>query len=122
MSEPGTETQAIGSEARSWALGAHLSALVGIVIPFGNIIAPLVIWLTKKEADPFIDDQAKEALNFNISVAIYAIAAGVLTVILIGFLLLAAVLIFWVVMLVIAAVRSNNGERFRYPLSIRFIK
>ncbi len=121
MSETQSQTT-IASEVKSWALGVHLSALVGLVIPFGNILAPLVIWLVKRESDPYIDEQGKEAVNFNISVAIYAIAAGILTVILIGFLLLAAVAIFWVAMIIIGAVRANNGEHFRYPLSIRLIK
>lgn len=122
MSQTETETRTMSNEVRSWALGAHLSALAGLVIPFGNILAPLVIWLVKREMDPFVDSQGKEALNFNISVAIYAIGAGILTVILIGFLLLAAVLVFWLVMVILASVRVNAGEPFKYPLAIRFIK
>ncbi len=122
MSPTDTESSTIASEARSWALGAHLSALAGLIVPFGNILAPLIIWLVKRETDPFVDDQGREAVNFNISVAIYAIGAGILTVILIGFVLLAAVVIFWIAMLILGATRANNGERFRYPLSIRFVK
>ena len=109
-------------DARTWAMLCHLGALAGYIIPFGNIIAPLVIWLIKKDESPLVDDQGKESLNFQISITIYALVALVLTLIIIGFILLPAVGIFGLVMVIIAAVQSNSGEKYRYPLCIRFIK
>ena len=109
-------------DARTWAMFCHLGALAGYIIPFGNIIAPLVIWLIKKDESPFVDDQGKESLNFQISITIYALVALLLTVIVIGFFLLLAVGIFALVMVIIAAVKANDGEKYRYPLCIRFIK
>ena len=100
----------------------HLSAFAGFIIPLGNIIAPLVIWLIKRAESPFIDDQGKEALNFQISMIIYAVISWILVTIFIGYLLLFAVGIFDIVMVIMAALKSNEGERFRYPLCIRFIK
>jgi uncharacterized protein len=75
------------AEERQWAMFAHLSALVGVIIPLGSIIGPLVIWLIKKDTMPFVNDQGKEALNFNITVGIAAIVCWILCFILIGFLL-----------------------------------
>ncbi len=109
-------------DARTWAMFCHLGALAGYIIPFGNIIAPLVIWLIKKDESPLVDDQGKESLNFQISITIYALVALVLTLIIIGFFLLFAVGIFALVMVIVATVKVNSGEKYRYPLCIRFIK
>jgi uncharacterized protein len=82
----------------------------------------LVIWLVKKDEYAFVDDQGKEALNFQISITIYSLVSGVLILALIGIPLLIAVIIFSVVMTVIAAIKANGGEYYRYPLTIRFVK
>ena len=97
-----------------------LSLFVGI--PFGNILGPLIIWLIKKDQFPFVNDQGKESLNFQISVTIYYIVAAVLMLALIGFLLLPAIAIFAIVEVIMASVKASKGIPFRYPLSIRFIK
>jgi uncharacterized Tic20 family protein len=101
---------------------SHLLALVGyFLIPFGNVAAPLIIYLMKKDESPFVADQAKESLNFQISVCIYALISGVLVLILIGFLLLAAVVVAAAILTIIASVKAANGETYRYPLTIRLI-
>jgi len=110
------------AEERQWALFAHLSALCGLVIPFGTIIGPLVIWLIKKETMPFVNDQGKEALNFNITVAIAMIVSWILCFILIGFVLLAVVGIGWLVLVIIATIRANEGTTYRYPFTLRLVK
>lgn len=109
-------------DARTWAMFCHIGAFAGYIIPFGNIIAPLIIWLIKKAESPLVDDQGKESLNFQISVTIYAFVALLLTLILIGYILFVALMIFDLVMVIIAAVKVNSGEKYRYPLCIRFIK
>ena len=109
-------------DVRLWGMLSHLSALSGFVgIPFGNIIGPLVILLVKGKEDAFIESQAKEALNFQISMIIYGIVAGVLCIVLIGFLLLVGLFMADIVLTVIAAVKANQGESYRYPVTIRFI-
>ena len=110
------------NEEKQWALFAHLSALIGYIIPFGSIIGPLVIWQIKKNEMPFVDDQGKEALNFQITVAIIAIICFVLILILIGILLLWALAIANLVFIIIAALAANNGQAYRYPFAFRFIK
>ena len=110
-------------QARAWAMGCHLAALVMFVgIPFGNILGPLVIWLIKKNEHGLIDEQGKEALNFQISMAIYGIVAFILVFLVIGWFLLVALAVADVVLIVMAAVKVNNGESFQYPLTLRFIK
>lgn len=125
-------------ESRMWAMLAHLSALLGaFVLPFvGGIAAPLMIWLIKKDEMSFVEDQAKEALNFNLSMAIYGTVIGalmvislLLTFVLIGlplmFLLIIASLglvTFWVVLTIVAAVKANEGVAYRYPLTLRLVK
>lgn len=110
------------AEARQWAMFAHLSALIGYLIPFGSIIGPLVVWQIKKNEMPFVDDQGKEALNFQITVAILAIVAILLILILIGILLLWVLAIADLVFIIIAAIAANNGQTYRYPFAFRFIK
>jgi len=101
----------------------HLSALVAYIgVPLGHVIGPLVVWLIKKDQYSLVDDQGKEALNFQISVTIYGIAAGLLIFLLIGFVLLPAVIIFDLVMTIVGAVKANQGIAYRYPLCIRFVK
>lgn len=105
------------------ALFVHLSAFsIFVGIPFGWIIGPLVIWLIFRDRSAFIDEHGKEALNFQISYTIYSMISLILCLILIGFLLLAAIGILWFIFVIIATVRASNGEGYRYPFTIRFIK
>lgn len=110
------------SQEKTWGMLTHLTALAGYIIPFGHIIGPLVIWLIKKDESAFVDDQGKESINFQISITLYAIVSAILIVVVLGILLLIGVVVFDVVMVIIAAVKSNEGEKFRYPLCIRLIK
>ncbi len=120
--DPGSKE--IDKDARMWAMISHLAALAGLPVPvIGNIVAPLIIWQIKKEEFPFVDEQGKEAVNFQISMTIYGLVSVVLIPLFcIGFFLLAAVYIVDFIFLLIAAVKANDGEHYRYPLTIRFIK
>jgi uncharacterized Tic20 family protein len=108
-------------DERNWAMFAHLSTFSGHVVPFGHIAGPLVIWCLKKDEMPFVNNQGKEALNFQITVTLYFIISAVLCFVLIGFVLLGVVWLFDVIVTIVAAVKANEGVPFRYPLSIRFI-
>ena len=110
----------VSPDSRTWATLTHLS---GLILFFGipSLFGPLVVWLLKR-SDPFVDDNGKEALNFNLSFLIYAIASAILIILLIGLLLLPAVFITWFVLLIVAAVKTSTGESYRYPLTIRFVK
>jgi uncharacterized protein len=122
MSDLDNQGEALSSEQRQWGMFAHLAALAGFIIPFGNVIGPLVIWQIKKNEMPFVDDQGKESLNFQITVAIAVLVAIMLMVVLIGILLLPIIGIGALVLTIIGAIRANAGERYRYPFAIRLIK
>lgn len=121
--DPHVNTNQISRDARMWAMICHLAGLTLFLMPLiSNIIAPFIVWQIKKEDDLFIDEKGKEALNFQISISIYALASIPLVFVCIGVILLPAVIIFDIVCIIIAALKSNNGEYYRYPLTIRLIK
>jgi len=122
MSEGNNSNGLAKQEERSLGLACHLLAFVGMVFPFGNILGPLVIWLIKKDDSGFVDDQGKEALNFNITISIAGFVAFLLTFVVIGAFLLPIIGLFWLVMTIVAAIKANGGEYYRYPLMIRLIK
>ena len=119
-----TDVVAVGvpKTARNWAVAAHLSGLsLYLGIPFGNIIGPLLIWLFKRGESPFIEAQAKEALNFQLSITIYGVVAGLLIILLVGVFLIPIVLILQIVLTIVAAVRASEGKAYTYPFTIRLV-
>jgi uncharacterized Tic20 family protein len=129
--QPGREEAGFGSsamieankDARTWATVCHLSALSTFVgVPLGNVLGPLVVWLLKRNDYPFVDDQGKEALNFQISMTLYGIIAGILVILLVGIALLALVAVADFILVIVASMKANDGERYRYPFTIRLIR
>ena len=117
------DSETISKDARMWGMFCHLAGLLGYIFPVvGNIVGTLVLWQLKKDDSPFIDAQGKEALNFQISMTIYAFVSALLMFLCVGIFMLAAVGIIDLAFLLIAAVKANNGQYYRYPLAIRFIK
>lgn len=110
------------NKEKQWVIASHLGTLVGYVVPFGNIIVPLIIYISKKEESRTIADQAKESLNFQITVFIFVIIAGILVFILVGIFLLIAVAIFQLVFVIIATLEVDKGNLYRYPVNIRFVQ
>jgi uncharacterized Tic20 family protein len=111
----------VTQEERSWGVLLHLSGLAGLVFPFGNLIAPLVLWLIRKDRSTFLDDQGREVLNFQIAFSIYLILSAILIFVLVGFVLLPVIVITGLVLMIIAAVRANEGTWYRYPLIFRVL-
>jgi hypothetical protein len=120
--QPGPSTGTPTSEERNWAMAAHFSSLSGLIIPFGNALGPLVVWLVKREQSAFVADQAKEALNFNITVLLAALVAIVLAFVIIGIPLLIVIGLGWLVLTIVAGIKANEGATYRYPLTVRFVK
>ena len=108
------------ADERNMAVIAHVGNLLSLVTGLGFIV-PLVIMLTKGTQSPFVRREAVESLNFAISVIIYSIISAVLCLVLIGFLLLAAVGLFALIMPIIAASKVSSGEGYRYPLILRIV-
>ncbi|MHB8911467.1 MAG: DUF4870 domain-containing protein [Lysobacter sp.] len=133
-SPPPPPTNGVSSEERQWAMFAHLSALVGGILTsgwagsLGCFIGPLIIWMVKKDTMPFVDDQGKEALNFNITVGLIFLALLLLSIVTLGIGLIIAIPgwiivgIAWLVLTIIAAIKANEGVAYRYPLTLRLIK
>ena len=119
---------------KQWAMFAHLSALLGGFVTsgwagsIGFFIGPLVIWIMKKDTMPFVDDQAKEALNFAITVSIACLVLLILTFLTLGIGAVLTVPLFAVigitalVLVIIAAVKANEGVAYRYPFALRLVK
>ena len=123
----GYERHALSEEederVRLWALLSHMTALSAFAgIPFGNIIAPLVIWIWKRRAHPFIEAHCRESLNFQISMSLYILLSLILCFVLIGFVLLAALCIADIVLVVVASLKADRGRPHRYPVTLRFIR
>ena len=116
-------------DEKTIAMLAHLSGFCGFLIPFGNIVGPLAVWLIKMNEMPFVNDQGREAVNFQISYSIYALAlaglAFVLSFVCLGFLLIPFIFglaVVDAVLMIIAAIKAGKGVRYRYPCCVRLIK
>jgi uncharacterized Tic20 family protein len=117
-----TGAGAVDQAARNTAVAAHLSTFAGLVVPFGSVIGPLAVWLTRRDRDPFIDQAGREALNFGISIAIYGSLVLVAALMLVGIPVLIVGVIAWVVLASLAAVKASQGQSYRYPLTMRLVR
>ncbi|HEV2271102.1 MAG TPA: DUF4870 domain-containing protein [Steroidobacteraceae bacterium] len=125
MNDPGeraTYDGAASKDERNLAMFAHLSAFAGLLFPAGgNVIAPLIVWLTQREKSAFVADQALEALNFNLTVFLAEIACGFLFIIGIGIVLGIVLGIAWLVGTILGALRASEGQRFRHRFTLRLV-
>ncbi len=109
-------------EQKQTGMFLHLSQLLNFVIPFGGIIAPILIWQLKKDEMPTLDAHGKMVANWMISALIYGVVSSVLAIVLIGFLGLAALFVMGVAFPIVGALKANKGELWEYPLTIKFLK
>jgi uncharacterized Tic20 family protein len=136
----------LDESTRTWGMVCHLSALAGFIVPFGSILAPLIVWLAQKNKHPFVDEQGRESVNFQISMIIYLGLLMLVGFILyfsayffarslyffarsLGFLLfipisivLSALYVFGLIVVLVAAVKAYNGQSYRYPFNLRFLR
>ena len=121
------------ADERRWAAGAHLAALVLAFITswaagIAGAAGALAVWLLKRDESAFVAAHAKEALNFNLSMFVYAVVLVVLTVFTLGLGLIVtvpigiAIALVWLVATIVAAVRAYDGQAYRYPITIRFVR
>ena len=109
------------ADERQWGMFAHLSSLVGLAVGGLTPLGPLIIWLVKKDQSPFVADQAKEALNFQIAIFIASLICVALAMVLIGFFLLPLLFIANIIYSIIGGMEANKGVAYRYPYTIRLI-
>ena len=127
-------TNELTAEERNWAMAAHLCGLLWLVggtglifVPFGGLVlftmlGPLIIWLTKGQSMPFVAEQAKESLNFQITVFLLGLLFLVMALVLIGFLFLWILGLVNLILVIIAAVQVSDGKPYRYPFCLRLVK
>ncbi len=121
--EPASYGGAVSKDERNLAMFAHLSAFAGLIFPAGgNVIAPLIVWLTQREKSAFVADQSLEALNFNITVLLAEIVCGILLVVGIGILLGIVLGIAWLIGTILGAVKASEGQRFRHRFILRLVQ
>jgi uncharacterized Tic20 family protein len=126
---PGSALPPLGTaskDERTWAMAAHLSALLVLILPtFGNVVGPLIVWLMKRDTLPFVAQEGKEALNFQLTQTIILLGCTALSFTCVGAFIAVPValadLIFLIVMAIIAAIKANEGQAYRYPLTWRMI-
>lgn len=115
-------------DVRMWNMLCHLSALSGLIVPFGNILGPLLIWQIKKNEVPSVEKHGKAALNFQITVLIAAVVGVVVAFALsffcVGWLLFPVVMLIGLaglIFAVIAGIKANDGQEYEYPYSLKLI-
>ena len=109
-------------EQRTWAMFCHLSALAGLLFPFGSVIGPLIVWLVKKEEMPLVAEHGRKSLNFQLTMMIAYIVCFMLMFVVVGVILLPLVALFSLIMVVVSAIKGNDGKEVKYPMAIEFIK
>ena len=107
-------------EALTWGTFCHFAGLLVLAVPsMGNVLGPLLLWLLKKDDHPFIDEQGKESLNFQISMTIYALLAAITVI---GLPIAAIIFVADVALTIVASIRTSNAEPYRYPLTLRLVR
>ena len=109
-------------EQRTWAMFCHLSALAGLLFPFGSVIGPLIVWLVKKEEMPLVAEHGRKSLNFQLTMMIAYIVCFMLMFVVVGVIPLPLVALFSLIMVVVSAIKANDGKEVKYPMAIEFIK
>ncbi|KPM79679.1 MULTISPECIES: DUF4870 domain-containing protein [Pseudoalteromonas] len=109
-------------DQRTWAMFCHLSALAGLLFPFGSVIGPLIVWLVKKEEMPLVAEHGRKSLNFQLTMMIAYIVCFMLMFVVVGVILLPLVALFSLIMVVVSAIKANDGKEVKYPMAIEFIK
>jgi uncharacterized Tic20 family protein len=123
-------TGEIDKEQRKWAMFCHLTGLAGLspLLPvIGGVVAPLIIWQLKADEFPFVAEQGRRATNFQLSMLLY-VSVGIIISFasIVGAFLVPVLFSIYglidVIFVLIAAVKANKGQHYRYPFSIRFFK
>ena len=120
---PIASSSAAPSSVRTWCVLCHASALLGVATHFvGHLLGPLVVWLVKRGNFAEVDAHGKESLNFQLSMLLYDVIAGILCLVLIGIPILVILWVLNTVLVIIASIRASEGQFYRYPFTIRFLK
>ncbi len=109
------------SDEHTYAMFVHLSGFLSYVMGPLALIVTLALWLARRHESEFINDHGREAMNYNLSIWLYAVISTILMLVCVGYFLLAGLVVFDIVIMIVAAVQANGGHYFRYPITIRFV-
>ena len=119
---PPPPTTSTSSDTRTWCVLCHAAALAGFIVPWVfHILGPLIVWLAKRADSPEIDAHGKESINFQLSMLIYNVVAGILCIILIGIPILILLHLLNIDFVIVASIKASEDKLYRYPLTIRFL-
>ncbi|MEM8864872.1 MAG: DUF4870 domain-containing protein, partial [Planctomycetota bacterium] len=111
---------AVANETTTWAIVLHLSQFANFILPPAGFVAPILIWLLRRDALPGIDAHGREVANWTLSYLIYLLVAGLLCIVLIGVPIVIVLAVLGSVFPIIGAIHASHGRCWRYPLTIRF--
>lgn len=111
----------VSSDEQTWGVLVHASAFVGLLVPFGNIVAPLVVWLIKRDESAFVDENGQQSVNFQLTWTGIFVVASLTLFLGIGLLLVPLVALVWLVLVVLGTVKASKGEVYDYPLTIDLV-
>lgn len=117
-----TDPAIAAEDSLTWGMLVHLSAFALFFTGIGYLLGPLILWLLKREDSSFVDEQGKEALNFQLTATFYFVATTVLAFVFQMFILIFFLLIAWMVVVIQGAQAANEGRAYRYPATLRLIK
>ena len=111
----------LSDEERTWGVLAHAGGFAGLAVPFGNVVAPLVVWLAKKDENRFVDENGVRALNFQLTWSIILLASALSVLVAVGVVLFPLAMLAWLILTVLGTVKASEGEVYDYPLTIHFV-
>jgi len=111
----------VSDEERTWGVLAHAGGFAGLAVPFGNVVAPLVVWLAYKEESRFVDENGVRALNFQVTWSIILLVTALSVLIAVGVVLFPLALLAWLILTVLGTVKASEGEVYDYPLTVQFV-
>lgn len=106
---------------RIWCMLCHLSALLGYLVPFAHVLVPLIIWVSRRNAIPGVDDAGRESLNFQLTVSLFGLIGVMLSAVFVGLVMLFVLVVFHVSMTLFATLQAQRGKQVRYPVCLRII-
>lgn len=119
--EGGDGDSEVSADDRTWGILAHAAAFVGLVIPFGNVLGPLLVWAIKKDESEFVAENGRQALNFQLTWTILLLLAGLSILVFIGLFLVPILALAWLVLVIIAVIRASDEQVYDYPLTLDLI-
>ena len=116
-----TDASEVDDEERTWGILAHAGGFAGLAVPFGNVVAPLVVWLVKRDESRFVDENGIRALNFQLTWSVVLLVTALSVLVGVGLVLFPLAVLAWLILTVVGTVKAADDEVYDYPLTIGFV-